>query len=76
VSARRGWPVALAAASAAFAVVALGLQRLAWPLLVLACVAVATLLVALRVMPLRAATVRGRLRHRDRLQTDQFVGPV
>ena len=56
-SARRGWPLALAAASAAFAVVALGLQRLAWPLLVLACVAVATLLVALRVMPPRAAPV-------------------
>ena len=54
-SAHRGWPVALAAACAAFAVVAVGLQRLAWPLLVLAAVAVVTLLAALRLMPPRAA---------------------
>ena len=55
-SARRGWPVALAAASTAFAVVAVGLQRLAWPLLVVAGVAVVTLLAALRLMPPRAGT--------------------
>jgi hypothetical protein len=49
-SARRGGPAALGAASAAFALVALGLQRVAWPLPVLAIVAVGTLLVALRLM--------------------------
>ena len=55
-SARRGWPVALGAASAAFALVALGLQRVAWPLPVLAGVAVVTLLAALRLVPARVGT--------------------
>ena len=55
-SARRGWPVALGAASAAFALVALGLQRAAWPLPVLAGVAVVTLLAALRLVPARVGT--------------------
>ena len=54
-SARRGWLVALAAASAAFTAVAAGLQRLALPLLVLAATVFATLAVALRLMPPRAA---------------------
>lgn len=50
-SARRGWPVALAAASATFAVAGVAVQRLTWPLPVLASVAVVTLLVARRLMP-------------------------
>lgn len=54
--ARRGWPAALGAASAAFALVALGLQRVAWPLPVLAGVAVVTLLAALRLVPARVGT--------------------
>jgi len=56
-SARRGWPVALVAAGAAFAVVAVGLQRLALPLPGLAGVAVVALLAALRLMPPRAGAV-------------------
>jgi hypothetical protein len=54
-SARRGWPVALTVASASFAVVGLGVQRLTWPLPVLAGVAVVTLLVARRLVPRRGA---------------------
>jgi hypothetical protein len=54
-SARRGWPVALAAASAAFAGVATAVQRLAVPLVVLAAVAVAALAAALWFMPPRGA---------------------
>jgi hypothetical protein len=54
-SARRGWLTALAAASAAFTVVAAGLQRLALPLIALAAIVFATLAVALHLMPTRAA---------------------
>jgi hypothetical protein len=54
-SARRGWPVALAAASAAFAGIATAVQRLAVPLVVLAAVAVAALAAALWFMPPRGA---------------------
>lgn len=54
-SAPRGWPVALAAASAAFAVVATAVQRLVVPLVALAAVAVAALAAALWLMPPRLA---------------------
>jgi hypothetical protein len=58
-SARRGWPAALAAASAAFAVVAIGLHRLAVPLPALAAMAVVALAGALRLMPPRVAAAAG-----------------
>ena len=54
-SARTGWPVALGAASVAFALAAFGLQRLAVSLPVLAAMVFAALVVALRLMPPRAA---------------------
>jgi hypothetical protein len=50
-SARRGWPVALAAACLAFAVVAGALQRLSLSLLALAALVIVSLALALRVMP-------------------------
>jgi hypothetical protein len=53
-SARGGWPVAVGAASIAFAVVAVGLQRLAVPLPALAALAILTLLAGLRLLPARA----------------------
>jgi hypothetical protein len=56
-SARRGWPVALAAACLAFAVVAGGLQRLSLSLLALAALVVVSLALALRVMPGGSAVV-------------------
>ena len=56
-SARRGWLVALAAASAAFTAVAAGLQRLALPLLALGVIVFAVLALALRLMPPRSAVV-------------------
>ena len=56
-SARHGWLVALAAASAAFTAVAAGLQRLALPLLALGAIVFATLAVALWLMPPRSAVV-------------------
>jgi len=56
-SARRGWPLALAAASVAFAVAATGLQRLALPLLALTAIAIVMLVIALRLMPKRAAVI-------------------
>jgi hypothetical protein len=59
-SARRGWPAALAAGSAAFAIVAAGLQRLTVPLLVLAAMAVTVLAAALWLMPARVATAGRR----------------
>jgi hypothetical protein len=54
-SARRGSAVALAAASAAFAVAAIALQRLALPLIWLAAIAVVALVTALWLMPKRPA---------------------
>ncbi len=54
-SAARGWVAALAAASIAFALVGLGLQRLDWPPLALAVVVFATLGVALWWLPKRAS---------------------
>ncbi len=54
-SAARGWVVALAAASVAFALVGLGLQRLDWPPPALAIVVFATLGVALWWLPKRAS---------------------
>ncbi len=54
-SAARGWVVALAAASIAFALVGLGLQRLDWPPLALAVAVFATLGLALWCLPKRAS---------------------
>jgi hypothetical protein len=56
-SAGRGWPVALAAASIAFALVGLGLRRLDWPPPALAGAVFATLGVALWWLPRRARVV-------------------
>lgn len=55
-SARRGWPVALVAASAAFAVAAAGLHRLSIQLCGLAALCVLVLVTALWLIPPRSAT--------------------
>jgi hypothetical protein len=54
-SARTGWVMALGAASVAFVVTAIGLQRVTVPLLVLAAIVFVALVVALRLMPPRGA---------------------
>jgi hypothetical protein len=56
-SARRGWPVAFAAACVAFTVVASALQRLSLGLLALAALVVVSLALTLRAMPGRSASV-------------------
>jgi hypothetical protein len=50
----RGWVAALAAASVVFAIVALGLQRLAWPPPILAASVFVILVIALALLPRRA----------------------
>ena len=51
----RGWVAALAAASVVFAIVALGLQRLAWPPPILAASVFVILVIALALLPRRAS---------------------
>lgn len=50
-TATRGWVAATVAATLAFAVVALGLQRLAWPAVALAATVAVVLVVSLRLLP-------------------------